>query len=153
MAWNTGVLSKICKVLNYVAVAAVLADFIVRCVAFKPIDKKDTTSTSKAPTDPFYYLLTFYLLPFAVLILVAELEWRPLLKYILFLKSSTGKGFFLMFVGLLIFNPKKAADITISLYLTLTGIFNLVNTWVIPRLYEYAFMKTETSEDEMKSES
>ena len=29
----------------------------------------------EAPSDPFFYILTFYLFPFAGLLLIAELRW------------------------------------------------------------------------------
>lgn len=86
LARTNSCLSWISKGLNYLSVVAIVADFIVRCVAFGR--KKDKSGTiNPAPTDPFYYLLTFYLLFFAALVLIAELEWRPVLKYVLFLKS------------------------------------------------------------------
>lgn len=128
---SSGILGTLCMGLNYIAVLVLIADFICRCVTFS---KKNSDGASLAPKNPFYYLLTFYLIPFAFLILAAELEWRSVIKYVMFLKSQAGKGFFYVFIGLLIFDTKYPADIIFALYMTLVGVFNIVNAWFIPAI-------------------
>jgi hypothetical protein len=56
---------------------------VVRCTVFA----RKGTATPARPSDPFYYFLSLYLIPFAFVILAAELEWRSIIKYVMFLKS------------------------------------------------------------------
>lgn len=62
---------------------ALVTDFVVRCTVFA----RKGTATPARPSDPFYYFLSLYLIPFAFVILAAELEWRSIIKYVMFLKS------------------------------------------------------------------
>jgi hypothetical protein len=132
-----GCLGKISKACNYLSGLALIIDFVVRCTVFA---RKGEEQPSR-PTDPFYYFLSLYLIPFAVVIFAAELEWRSIIKYVMFLKSQSGRGIFLVFVGLLIFNPKYPADIAISIYLAMAGLFNLVIAWVLPAVAHFKFLK------------
>ena len=45
----------------------------------------DNAEKEEAPKDPFFYLLTIYLIPFALLLLCAEMHWTTVLKYVQFL--------------------------------------------------------------------
>jgi hypothetical protein len=48
--------------------------------------------------------MTFYLIGFAVLLVLAEIRFRRVLVYLEFLKGRLGKGFYVMLIGLLIFD-------------------------------------------------
>lgn len=125
------ILAKICIGLNFLGVVVLVADFICRCAQMA---KKDDTGASLAPKNPFYYLLTIYLIPFTLLVLAAELQWRPILKYIMFLKSQAGRGFFFIFIGLLIFDTRYPTDLSFGIYMTIVGIFNIVCAWLVPAI-------------------
>lgn len=57
-------LLKIIQVLNYLSIVSLIVAAIVRFTYF---------GSEEAPSDPFYYLLTFYLFPIAALLVVAEM--------------------------------------------------------------------------------
>ena len=61
----------------------------------------------------------------------------------MFLKSQAGRGLFQVFVGLLVFHPSYPADIAISIYLALAGLFNLVIAWVLPAVAHLKFLKDD----------
>ena len=56
----------------------------------------------------------------------AEYQYLKILQYIEFLASQRGRGFFLIWIGILLFEPKKQVDLWSSLTLTLVGIFNII---------------------------
>jgi len=70
--------------------------------------------------------MTFYLIGFAVLLIMAELRYKKMLIYLEFLKSRLGKGFYVMLVGLIIFDETRKADLILGIGLVLVGILNLI---------------------------
>ena len=111
----------------------------------------------KRPTDPFYYILTFYLFPFAGLLLVAELRWQRFLKYFEFLGYQYGKGMFMIFVALLIFDTTYPVDLAVSIMMSLVGVFNLVLLCLAPGLHNDALSlfrkeKAEATDESSQSE-
>lgn len=84
-------MEKVCKVLNYLGALALIFCFVWRC---KVLAKKapevaegEDVHPVKKPKDPFYYILALYLLPFSLLLVTAELNFRPVIKYVNFLKG------------------------------------------------------------------
>ncbi len=69
----------------------------------------------------------------AALLLVAEMNWQRVLKYFQFLGHLYGKGFFMIFLALLLFDTNYPVDATVSVVLTLIGILNLVATCMLPK--------------------
>ena len=53
-------------IFNFLIILGLCATTIVRFTYF---------GKENPPTDPFFYILTFYLIPFAGLLLVAQLQW------------------------------------------------------------------------------
>ena len=85
------------------------------------------------PKEPFFYLLTVYLIPFTFLLLCAEMNWTRFLKNVQFLGHRAGKGIFLIFVSLLLFDTKSSWIImTSSLIVALVGLLNLIVSCIIP---------------------
>lgn len=80
--------------------------------------------------DGFYLAFTVYLAIFGLLLAAAEYQFVNILKYLEFLFYESGKGFFLLFVGVLLFDPRTTADLFASILLTLVGLFNLMISWV-----------------------
>ena len=106
----------------------------------------------KAPADPFFYMMTLYLIPFAALLLTAELGWHTVLKYFEFAGYMHGKGFLLIFIALLLFNPEYPLDTAVSIYLTFTGLLNLVQAFVEPALDTLTVFKKDSSLGSSESE-
>ena len=86
--------------------------------------------TEKIFMDGFYLAFTVYLSIFGLILAAAEYQFVNILKYLEFLFYEQGKGFFLLFVGVLLFDPRTTSDLFASLLLTLVGLFNLMIGWV-----------------------
>ena len=135
--------------LNCMAILALCAAAIVRFTNFSSTTTSTATSTtsetttkstsettstsSSAPTDPFYYMLTFYLIPFAALLTVAELQYTRVLKYFQFLGHLHGRGLFMIFVALLLFDTKYAVDTAVSIGVMTIGLINIGMICFVPR--------------------
>ena len=87
---------KICKVLNYLAAMLMLVSVIFRFFEFKLLHH-----------EPFFFLFTFYLMFFSAVLIIAELKMRGLLMYVEFINGRIGKGMFILFVGLLMFDEQR----------------------------------------------
>ena len=82
--------------------------------------------------EPFFYLLTLYLIPFTFLLLCAEMKWHSFLKSVQFLNHIIGKGLFLMFLGLLLFSTDSEQELVGSVAVTLVGVLNLIAACFFP---------------------
>jgi hypothetical protein len=82
--------------------------------------------------DGFYLAFTFYLYIFGILLGTAEYEYITVLKYIEFLVSSAGKGIFLVFIGILLFDDTRTIDLWASLVISIIGLFNLIVSCMKP---------------------
>ncbi len=72
--------------------------------------------------DPYFFILTFYLLGFASLLAVAELRLKRVLVYIEFLRSRLGKGIYIIIVGFLLFDVSRIFDLLVACLLILIGV-------------------------------
>ena len=86
------VLVRVVKLLNIFAALMMIADAVLRILDFKD------------NSDPFFFLLTFYLFGFSLLLVLAELRIKKVIVFVEFLKSRLGKGIYTILVGVLIFN-------------------------------------------------
>lgn len=77
-------LARVCRFLNFIASLVLISCFIFRCLVWSEKTEKNQPTTK--PKDPFYYFLALYLVPFAIVITLAELNYRPVIKYVNFLK-------------------------------------------------------------------
>jgi hypothetical protein len=129
------------------AMLALVSNTIVRSIAILNSNKSEEGSEddAKKNIDPFYFLLTLYLIPFAFLMFVAEIQWRPVLKYVMFMKGQIGKGLFYVFVALLMFDTDYPMDVITSLYVTFVGIFNLILSCLVPSVEHLRFLKYDMS--------
>ena len=80
--------------------------------------------------DGFYLAFTVYLLLFAGLLAASEYQVQVIIRYVAFLLSSTGKGLFLLFIGLLLFDQKRIPDLVVSLITSLVGIVNIAVSFI-----------------------
>ena len=136
------------KIVNILSILGLLADTIVRFSLFN--------AGEAAPTDPFYYLLTIYMIPFCVLLICAELKWTRVLKYVQFLGYQHGKGLFFIFIALLLFDTDHPLDAITSVIVTFVGIFNMITACIVPGLNHLSFLKfskEKASDDEEEYES
>ena len=76
--------------------------------------------------DGFYLAFTFYLYIFSLLLGTAEYKYIHVLKYIEVLITNVGKGLFLLFIGILLFDDSRSIDLTASIVLSFIGIFNII---------------------------
>ena len=104
-----------------------------------------------APKDPFFYLLTIYLIPFCFLLISAEVKWTRVLKYVQFLGYQHGKGLFFIFIALLLFDTDYPWDALVSVIVTLVGFFNIISACIVPGYNHLSFLqppKEKNSDDD-----
>jgi hypothetical protein len=115
---------------NYGAIGMLAVDVVYRLWRFGPTvlsDGNKGIEKTQQPGDPFYYMLTFQLIPLTLLMLAAQTEYMPVLKYIEFIKGPAGKGAFFIFVSLLLFDPLYKFDMVIAIVITLIGLLNIIH--------------------------
>jgi hypothetical protein len=112
-------LMQIVKNLNYASALLMVVDLVFRFTSFR---------TEK---DYFFFLLTFYLMGFSLLLVIAEVGIERIIVYVDFLNRPIGKGVYIMFVGLLIFDDKRKSDMVIAIILVLIGLVNMLASCVI----------------------
>jgi hypothetical protein len=115
--------------MNFIAGLFMIVDAILRIVNF-------WSGTFKG--DVFFYIMTFYLFGFAALLFASEWRAPHVLLYAEFLRGRLGKGFYLFLVGLLIFDDTRKVDMLIGILLVLSGIFNVI----------VSFMRRDPDEEE-----
>lgn len=108
---------RICRLMNFIAGLFMIVDAILRIVNF-------CSGTFKG--DMFFYIMTFYLFGFAALLFASEWRSPSVLLYADFLRGRLGKGFYLFLVGLLIFDDTRKVDMLIGILLVLSGLFNVL---------------------------
>ena len=72
-----------------------------------------------------YISFTGYLVIFAIIFALAESEYEPILKNVGLLKSCTGKGVFLISVGVFLLDWRRFSDVYCGLSLMFFGIVNM----------------------------
>jgi hypothetical protein len=105
---------KIASILNYGCALLMAIDVFLRIFTFL----QDQTL--------FFYLMTFYLAGFAVVLVIAEMRFTKIIFYMEFMKGRLGKGIYLIIIALLIFDEKRNIEMCISLILVVVGFFNIM---------------------------
>ena len=108
---------KLIKGFNYICSVSMFITAIYRFATYDAV---------KIKMDGFYLAFTIYLFVFGGLLIAAEYQYIKILQYIEFLASQRGKGFFMIWIGILLFDPQKQVDLWSSLSLTIVGIFNII---------------------------
>merc|ERR1719266_55845 len=142
-AVNNGCLQRVVQVVNILSILGLLAAAVVRFTLFG--------AGEEAPKDPFFYLLTIYLVPFCFLLISAEVKWTRVLKYVQFLGYQHGKGLFFIFIALLLFDTEYPLDAFVSVVVTFVGIFNCITACIVPGLNHLSFLqpgKDKNSDDD-----
>ena len=144
-----GCLGRILQIVNVLSILGLLATAVVRFTLFG--------AGENAPKDPFFYLMTIYLIPFCFLLISAELKWARVLKYVQFLGYQHGKGLFFIFIALLLFDTERSLDVVMSIVVTFVGIFNMITACIRPALNHLSFLNLPkdkaSDEDEYDSET
>ena len=130
MAFFKSGLLRFVRYLTFLATLLIFVDVIYRMCSF------GTT------TDPYFFILTFYLIGFAFLLAVAEIRFKKVIVYIEFMRGRLGKGVFIVLVGLLIFEVEKVVELVFSCLIILIGIINIV----------VSFMRETLKEDEERKD-
>jgi uncharacterized paraquat-inducible protein A len=73
-----------------------------------------------------YISFTGYLVIFAIVYALAETEYEPIIKNVGLLKSCTGKGVFLISVGVFLLDLRRFSDVYCGLSLIFFGIVNII---------------------------
>jgi len=110
---KSNVSAKMLFFLNLTAAALVVIAVVVRCLEF---------GKSK---DPFFYVLTLYLILFDAILVATELEVERITKYLSFLKWIRGRGFYILFLACLVLNIDSAVEITFAIAMTLIGLIDI----------------------------
>lgn len=105
---------RIVRLMNFLCALAMIGDAIWRVFDFH------------SSTDPFFFLLTFYLIGFATLLVMAEMRYKKVIVYLEFLKGRIGKGLYVILLGLLIFDENRKPDMFLGIALVLVGILNII---------------------------
>ena len=108
------ILVKIVKALNYICAILIITNVILRFLNF--------TNSS----DHFFFLLTFYLIGFATLLVISEIGIKKVLVYIEFLSGRIGKGMYIIFIGLMMFDNVLKNDMIIGIVVFLIGVINII---------------------------
>ena len=106
-------LLRFVRYLTFVAALIMLADSFYRMFNFG------------SATDPYFFILTFYLIGFAFLLSVAELRFKKIIVYIEFLRGRLGKGIYIVVVGLMIFDITRIVELVFSSILIAVGLINI----------------------------
>lgn len=114
MAFFKSGLLRFVRYLTFLATVLIFADAIYRMFSFG------------TATDPYFFILTFYLIGFAVLLGVAEIRFKKIIVYIEFMRGRLGKGIYIVLVGLLIFDVSRIVELVFSCMLILIGMTNIV---------------------------
>ena len=130
------ILLTVAKVLNYLAAAIMIGDVVCRFYNF-----------SKS-TDPFFFLLTFYMIGFALLLVIAEAGIKKVLVYVEILSGRKGKGVYIIFVSLLIFDTNYKNDTVCGILIFFIGVFNiLVGFMRIKKRDELSYVPNDDEEE------
>jgi hypothetical protein len=123
------ILDIVVKTVNYASIVLLFMVCIARLVNFGPTvknkDDHNIIMLAAAPKDPFYYAMTLFLIPLALLMLASECTFRSVTKYFDFISQPCGRGIYFIFVALLLFDPRYRMDTIISIIVTSVGFLNV----------------------------
>lgn len=102
------------RVLTYVTCVFLVGSIIFRCLRFGK------------ETDPFFYIYTVYMPLFIAMLVVADLKIKKILYLFSFLSPWVGKGFFIVFIGFILFDWNQYMEFATSVVCILVGIGYMV---------------------------
>ena len=84
------------------------------------------TPEYKENTSAYYYILVAFLLIFSIFFLLAEFRLKSARETFSMLDTKGGRGFFLIFLGLMIPQNKNGVAIAMSVITNLIGMLNIL---------------------------
>jgi hypothetical protein len=122
---------------NIIAIAAILVSIGERLswvkYSYTPlvIRSEEIRELMKSPeykenTSAFYYILVAFLLIFSIFFLLAEFRVKSARETFSMLDTKSGRGFFLIFLGLMIPQNKNGVAIAMSVITNLIGMLNIL---------------------------
>ncbi len=122
---------------NIIAVAAILVSIGERLswvkYSYTPlvVRSEEIREIMKSPeykenTSAFYYILVAFLLIFSIFFLLAEFRVKSARETFSMLDTKSGRGFFLIFLGLMIPQNKNGVAIAMSVITNLIGMLNIL---------------------------
>jgi hypothetical protein len=131
-------LQKVSKIFNYVGALSMIITAVLRFVNY---------NATNFFVDGFYSVFTCYLIIFGVLLAAAEYQYAKIVKYFEFLISLRCRGYFMIFIGVLLFDNTKQVDLAASISLSLFGAFNIMVSCISDKK-ESSKKKKRTKNDE-----
>lgn len=77
-------------------------------------------------TSFFFYMLTIYLLIFIAMFVAALFKVKRITLYFTFLNSQVGRGFYIVFITLLILEKKAPLEIILGILLMIIAVLNVI---------------------------
>lgn len=122
---------------NIIAIAAILVSIGERLswvkYSYTPlvVRSEEIRELMKSPeykenTSAFYYILVAFLLIFSIFFLLAEFRVKSARETFSMLDTKSGRGFFLIFLGLMIPQNKNGVAIAMSVITNLIGMLNIL---------------------------
>ena len=73
--------------------------------------------------------MTFYLLIFLIILVLAEIRNKTIRKYFNFLDGKIGRGCFIFFIGLLVFVENRPMEIIFGIIIAIIAVINCIFGW------------------------
>lgn len=114
---------KLMVVLNLIACVMIVVCGVMRFVYFKE---------KKANINIFDPILSIYIFLFIIILVLAEFRVILIRKYFNFLDRKMGRGWFILFMGLLILEKVTALEIILGIFILLIAVINMIVGWGEP---------------------
>jgi hypothetical protein len=77
-------------------------------------------------SNPFFYIFTLYLVIFIAMLVISIIRVERILTYFTFLSTRKGVGFFMIFIGLLLFDWNHIFEMAVSILLLIIGMLYII---------------------------
>ena len=119
---------KLMTVLNLIAAAMIFICGVMRFVYYKDRNTKYQNTS----INIFDVVLSIYIFLFLIILVLAEFRVIWIRKYFNFVDRKMGRGWFILFMGLLILETVTSLVIVLSIFILLIAITNMIVGWGEP---------------------
>jgi hypothetical protein len=109
-----------------IALNLVAAALMITCVVFRFIYYTDNGASE---FKFFSFILTIYLALFVILLVLAEFRVQKIRTYFDVLDSKWGRGWFILFIALLVLEVHTALEVILCILAILIALFNMLVGW------------------------